>query len=349
MHSMKKKIFISITVLLLLAVFLGGCATGMTPSSWYGMTADSEQAYVAGGANVYAIDLNTQAEVWRFPIKLTVFAAPVLTTDGQLLVGGYDHVLYSLDPADASENWQFTGARDRWIGSPLVANDTIYAPNADYNLYALNLDGELLWSFKADQSLWGTPVTDGELIYFGSLGGRVYALDAATGELVWKVENEGAILGSLVLADGRLFTSLFSGSLVAFDTRDGDMLWQETLDSGAWSGPLLEADTLYVGDRDGSLYAFSLSGKKLWQKSLDGAIVSSPILMDGELAVGTDAGKVYFISLDGNDSRNISVEGKVYSPLLTAGTYLLITPTAGDSTVIALEEGAESWSFTPEK
>jgi len=37
----------------------------------------------------------------------------------------------------------------------------IYAPNADYNLYALDLKGQLQWTFEADQSIWGAPVSDG--------------------------------------------------------------------------------------------------------------------------------------------------------------------------------------------
>jgi outer membrane protein assembly factor BamB len=169
---MKTKLILPIAALIALSLFLGGCATGMTPSSWNGMTADADYVYVSGGTNVYAVNLETHAEAWRFPVKATVFSAPVLTADGQLLVGGYDHVLYSLDPADGSENWRFDQARDRYIGSPLVANEMIYAPNADYTLYAVDLDGDPLWSFKADQSLWGTPVTDGEFVYFGTLGGR---------------------------------------------------------------------------------------------------------------------------------------------------------------------------------
>ncbi len=56
------------------------------------------------------------------------------------------------------------------IGGVLVANNMIYAPNADYNLYALDLKGQLQWTFAADQSIWGAPVSDGTNVYFGTLG-----------------------------------------------------------------------------------------------------------------------------------------------------------------------------------
>ena len=65
----------------------------------------------------------------------------MLTPDGQLIVGGFDKKLYSLNPQTGQSNWQFTDAHDRFFGGVLVVNNMIYAPNADYNLYALNLKG----------------------------------------------------------------------------------------------------------------------------------------------------------------------------------------------------------------
>lgn len=349
---MKTKLLLPIAALLVVSLFLGGCATGMTPSSWNGMTSDADYAYISGGPYVYAINLETHAEAWRFQVKTSAFAAPVLTGDGQLLVGGYNNILYSLDPADASENWQFAQARDRWIGSPLVAEETIYAPNADYSLYALDMDGNLLWSFKADQSIWGTPVTDDELVYFGTLGSKVYALDVATGELAWEVEMDGAVLGSPVLQDGMLYFGLFNGALTALDSRDGNLLWQEALESWAWSGPLLAGETLYIGDGAGNLSAYSLRGDLLWKQELNGAIVGPPVLVAGEIVVGSDAGDIYFVSLDGEDVRTVSVGGQVYGPLQPAGTLILVSPTESESEslFIALDEnGAQAWDFTPAK
>jgi outer membrane protein assembly factor BamB len=348
-YSMKTKLILPIAILLALSLLLGGCATGMTPSSWHGMTADAGYVYISGGPYVYAVNLETHAEAWRFQIKTSVFAAPVLTGDGQLIVGGYDRSLYSLNPSNGNANWQFSHARDRWIGSPLVTDDAIYAPNADYSLYALDLKGNLLWSFRADQSIWGTPVMDGGNVYFGTLGGRIYALNALTGKVIWEVDTDGAILGSLVLNDNVLYTGLFTGSLAAYDPRDGSLFWQESLDSWAWSGPMLEGDTLYIGDGKGNLYAYTLDGNLVWKQELNGAIVGPPVLAAGGIAVGTDTGNVYLVSLDGEIIQTNSVDGQVYGPLLSAGSLVLVSATGGESLLVALDEGAQTWSFTPAK
>ena len=64
---MKKKYLVLIGLLLPLAVFLSGCAGGLTASAWPAMTADAKNVYLAGGPYVYAVNLQTGAQVWRFP------------------------------------------------------------------------------------------------------------------------------------------------------------------------------------------------------------------------------------------------------------------------------------------
>ena len=55
-------------VLLAASFLLAGCSgDAMMPSSWPGVAADAETAYVAHNQAVYAIDLATGAERWRFP------------------------------------------------------------------------------------------------------------------------------------------------------------------------------------------------------------------------------------------------------------------------------------------
>jgi len=89
-----------------LAVVLSGCAAGLTASAWPAMTVDAKNAYLAGGPYVYAVNLQTGAQVWRFPASSSAanpfYATPVLTPDGQLIVGGFDKKLYSINPQTAS-------------------------------------------------------------------------------------------------------------------------------------------------------------------------------------------------------------------------------------------------------
>jgi outer membrane protein assembly factor BamB len=359
---MKKKILILIGAMLALAITLGGCATGLTPSSWPGVTVDADNAYIAAGPYVYAVSLQTGVEVWRYPAKAATsnpfYAKPALTPDGQLIVSSFDKKLYSLDLVSGAENWRFEQAKDRWIGGALVTNDGIYAPNADYNLYALNLTGSPKWvaPFQADQSIWAAPVTDGTNIYFGTLGRQVYAVNSETGKQVWVQRVNGAILGAAVLgSDNTLFVGTFGNDLYSISTQDGTILNHRSLSSWIWHGPVTDGKNVYVGDANGNFYAFSANGlDQLWKQQLNGAIFASPLVIDNTIVAATESGNVYFMDNTGENVRPVTVSGKIYTTPVAAtisnGTLILVAPVGGDNVLVALDtKGATVWSFTPAK
>lgn len=110
---------------ILLAGLLSACGGSyISATSWPGLAADDQHAFVAYNQHIYAVDLETGNEAWRYPEKaeaaISFFADPLLTPDGQLLAPSYDHKLYSLDPATGNENWVFDSSTDRPIASPLV-------------------------------------------------------------------------------------------------------------------------------------------------------------------------------------------------------------------------------------
>ena len=359
---MKTKYLILLGVALVLAIVLGGCTSGLTASSWSGVTADANNAYIAGGPYVYAVNLQTGAEVWRFPAKAAAatpyYATPALTPDGQLIVASFDHKLYSLDPQSGVENWRFEQAHDRWIGGALITSDTIYAVNSDYNLYAVGFNGTAKWvaPFQADQAIWGTPVTDGTNIYFGTLGRQVYAVNAVTGKQVWMQKVDGAILGSPVLgADNNLYISTYAGTLVTLSTSSGKIVNSQKTSSWMWSGPAIDETYVYAGDAAGKLYAFPVSSSgQPWTQQLNGAILASPLVSGKTVVVGTEAGNLYFMDNTGQNVKPVAVPGKLYSNPVsvttTDGSLILVAPTGGTNLLVALDlNGATKWAFTPAK
>ena len=79
-------------------LLLAGCSgAAMTPSSWPGVSADSTTAYVASNQAVYAVDLATGAERWRFPATARPCHHPVRNPD--------DHRRWPGDPVATSAAW----------------------------------------------------------------------------------------------------------------------------------------------------------------------------------------------------------------------------------------------------
>jgi len=353
---MKTKFIYFTLGLLILAFLLSGCAGGMTPSSWAGITSDGETAYVAMASHVYAVQVSNGTERWRFPekpdAKKSFFAAPTLTDDGQLIVGGYDRILYSLSPSDGSINWTFEDSNDHFIGSAVAGNDMIFAPSSDYNLYALDMQGKLVWKFTAEQALWGQPVIDGINVYFGSMDHKVYALNMKTGKLVWSSELDGSILGAVTLdSDGVLYAGTLGDSVFALDSSSGKTIWQQAVSSRIWSAPVIGNGNLYVGDQEGKIFSLAAdSGKENWSIKPDGPVLGSPLLLADLVVIGTESGSLVAVDTAGKTAWSQTITGKLYSTPVLAGDLILVAPVEGDVTLIALDQnGTQQWVYTPAK
>tara|TARA_B100000586_G_scaffold147555_1_gene107147 strand:+ start:471 stop:2285 length:1815 start_codon:yes stop_codon:yes gene_type:complete len=106
------------------------------------------------------------------------------------------------------------GIQDSHEASPLVIGDTMYiiTPKPNY-VYALDLvrEGVIKWEFRPEipdletavrsaccgAQTRGLTYADGR-IFFATLDGQVFALDAETGDVVWQAENANVSVGESV-------------------------------------------------------------------------------------------------------------------------------------------------------
>jgi outer membrane protein assembly factor BamB len=357
---MKRSNLILLFTILILGAALSACAGGAgAASSWPGLSADENTAYLAFNQHVYAVNIANGAEKWRFPAeadnKITFYATPTLTQDGQLLVGGFDHVLYSLDPATGGQKWAYNGAANRYIGGPMISEEGIFAPNADETLYALDMTGKPLWSFKTGGANWARPEGDTECncLFLPSMDHRLYAVDADTGSLKWKTDDLG---GSLVgtpahSAENVLYVGTFNSEMLALDAESGKTIWRTPTTGWAWAGPGLKDDRLYFGDLSGAFYGLDAGdGTKVWEIQSDGAISETPLVTDDTIYFTTEAGSLYAVDFNGETKWTKPVGGKLYTTPVLAGDTLIVAPVGADSTLVALDlSGNQKWAFTPEK
>jgi outer membrane protein assembly factor BamB len=276
-----------------------------------------------------------------------------------LLVGGYDRVLYSLDPKNGKENgtgnWPFKEAKNHYVGSPLVSDAGIFAPNADDHLYALDLKGNLRWPFQTQGAQWAAPVTNPgcECVYLPSMDHRLYAIDAQTGKTKWQTDDlGGSMVGTPAYSpEGVLYIGTFNSEMLAVNAENGGILWQKPTDGWVWGGPVLKEGKLYYGDLSGSFYAMeAATGAVAWKIKPDGPIAQSPLLAEEAIYFTTQAGSVYAIDYAGNIRWNKTIGGKLYTSPALAGDKILVAPTGLDAYLIALDtNGAQVWQFIPEK
>ncbi len=362
---MKKTRFLTLVVLL---VILGGILSACTGgagvvSSFPGILVDSasETAYLASGAHVYAVNLANGTERWRYPekadAKITFYAPPALTEDGQLIQGGFDHKLYGLN-VTTRQPWTFASAKDVFIAQPLVAGGVIFAPNSDKSIYALDKTGALVWKAQATHAMWSRPVSDGTLLYAGSMDHHVYAFKQNSGAQVWKSDDlGGALVGDVALSPKNvLYIGTLSSKMAALDAASGKTLWQTPSKGWAWADPLIAGDLVIFSDLEGYIYALdAASGTIKWQVQPDTganrAITAAPVVVENTLYVASHAGVLYAIDLTtGVVSWNKTIGGKIYSDLALNGDHILIAPMEFTSALVSVDlQGNVSWNYTPAK
>ena len=359
------KTFLSV-VLLVTGIMLSSCTAGaLSASSWPGVVASQDTAYVAYTPGVFAVQLGNGSLAWRYPEKADntkQFFAPPAIADTLVIAGDFAKNLYGLDAKTGALKWTFSSATGRWIGGPLVVNNLILAPNGDNNLYALNFNGALQWKFKTDHSLWSQPVSDGKTVYFTSTDHKVYALQISTGQKIWSTDAGASLLSSPALNQDNsvLYVGTLGGQVVALDTAAGKVLWRFSTSGEVWGTPVFNKDVVYIGDRGNTVFAIDAkTGKSIWKADVgtnvigSGAIAQDGVIYatEGDPAASPGNGQVYDLSFsNGQKLWSHAINGKLYTSPVIAGDKILIAITSADKLLTVLDsKGNETWSFAVPK
>ncbi|MGE0458685.1 MAG: PQQ-binding-like beta-propeller repeat protein [Bauldia sp.] len=146
--------------------------------------------------------------------------------------------------------WQ-TGILDSHEASPLVIGDMMYivTPKPNY-VYALDLtrNGVITWEFRPDMNVEeatrqgccgaqtrGLNYAEGK-VFFNTLDGQVFALDAATGEALWRTVGADLAIGETTVGNMLVMNDLLvagnaggergvRGKVQAFDINTGNLQW----------------------------------------------------------------------------------------------------------------------------
>jgi outer membrane protein assembly factor BamB len=352
-RTMKKNGLFVVLSILMLGIFLTSCSNASTTTSWGGVSASDSAAYFTNTTTVLAVNAENGTLIWSYPEKASngrfFYAAPVVAGD-QLIVGDYVGAMVALGIKDGKELWKFADAKGHFVNSPLVINDLIIAPNSDANVYALDMDGNLVWKYSGTHAFWATPVSDGTNVYVTSLDHYIYDLDLKTGNLIWKTDLNSPIVGSPLLADdGTLYVGTLDNSMYALQASDGSQIWKQTVSGGVWSQPILTDGNLYFGDASGKINVLAAADGKSVVQSLDmqSAILGNGVLVGDHLVFGDEAGDVIYLGKEGSRVATPSVSGSVYSNLVFANGHLYVLSTKGDKPLYAFDEnGAQVWSYS---
>lgn len=292
------------------------------------------------GRSPFTLPINPPQERWRFATQGSITAAPAVASDGTIVIGSHDGMVYALT-ALGLPRWRYRTADMVWGTPVLVGDGTLYIGSDDDRLHALLLsDGTQRWAVAA-----GTCRRSGGRSPEGS-----------------RCDVEQVTLG----ADGTLY---IGGDGIYAVRSDGKVRWHFDPASGTSSAPSpepahrptpgLAARKIHCGSapsvaRNGTvyaicqevLYALGPDGSKRWEFSAQGEFESAPALSEDGLAyLGSDDRRLYALDALGQ-LRFMYLAGAPIRTAVALGRDGSVVFGCDDSAVYSVRsDGTLGWSF----
>ncbi len=219
-------------------------------------------------------------------------------------------------PADGAPGTAAGGWR-QWRGDPL---------NSAFSRGKAPEFKGIKWRFIADSEIVNSPVYADGVVYVGSRGGMLHAIDAAAGKRVWSVRHIPAVEGAqtpgftfsapLVFED-RICIGAEDGNVHCVARSDGHSLWKVSLGgegdtARVWSSPKTDGKLVFVGSLSGYVYAIDpMKGDVRWKVALGDSIAGSLAIVGGKQGIvpGKDK-RLHVIDLEkGVESWRCDVPG----------------------------------------
>ena len=178
---------------------------------------------------VYAIDLQTGAEKWKFknPTPQVGFNTAAAVRDGLVYLGDQDGTFFCLDARSGEQKW--TVKAEAEINS--AANfyqDKVLFGSQDATLYCLDAkSGKQLWTHGIGNQIRCSPTVIENRCFLAGCDGKLHVIDLSNGEEAGSVEIESPT-GS---------TPAASGELVYFGTEGAVFFcinWKELKEEWRW-------------------------------------------------------------------------------------------------------------------
>ncbi len=201
------------------------------------------------------------------------------------------------------------------------------APYPEGVIFPLEPASKLEFGGRVVRSL----VKSGGKLYFSTDKGVLYCLDERGRQVLWSYDASST-LGCAPAVGPAVIAVWDAANNVLGLSPDGALTWKTQLPETPSSDIALAHDRLYVGTREGNLYALSQSkGEVLWAFKTGGAVEAACVAWHESVVAASTDGLVYFVGRDGKLKHSWE-----------AGAAIRVTPLAeGDS----LYFGADDASF----
>ena len=116
--------------------------------------------------------------------------------------------------------------------------------------------GKLKWKFETGSHVKSSLTFDESknLIIFGSLDKKIYALDIMTGELKGQFETTEGIYSTPLVYKDHVYVASLDKHLYCFNLTTGQFAWDFTTSGRIFASPEVIDNSIFIGSNDGRLY-----------------------------------------------------------------------------------------------
>jgi hypothetical protein len=161
----------------------------------------------------------------QFAQSAHVRAQPVIV-DGVIYQGWMDGMIRAMDIEDGADLWT-VDTKGTILGSACVTGDRVIFSlflGDRGELQAYDRSGELQWTVQTPEPFFASPIAYRGIIYIGSLGSKLYAVDVEDGIVVWAKDLGGQVWGAAAAKNGIVVVEANDMKGYAFNT-EGTLVW----------------------------------------------------------------------------------------------------------------------------
>ena len=273
---------------------------GVEGSVRTGPLLDKDRLFVATesqpNGQVYALRLRDGHVLWRARAGSVVAPLVFDTTTAALYVGTDEGSVLRLDSDKGEVHWH-TVLSGAVRAGPLITPHGLLVATTSDTLYLLDPDhGAVRAQLALPGTVLATPATDGQRAYFGTVNGRIVAIDLASGTTVWDRPAGDAVYGAPALVRDTLFVMARNGQLWLIPVTQPDSARSHALGFVATAGPtpLASGGGVLVANITGDVVLVEPSdGSIRWRTQIPGPIDEPPLVRERELIVIGGHGNIH--------------------------------------------------------
>ncbi len=225
---------------------------------------------------IFSLNIKDGTRIWDVLsissfIKSQNLLSLAISKKGDLIILNSSADLYKIDGNTGEVYWYsntlgslLPDATDFFISSEIVITDDEIIFSAGPSIFSYNLNtGSINWEKKV--SAIGTPIIDGENIFFTTSNGYFVIMNRVTGKIIFstnilkilKKKNRKTKITSFIMGSGKLYSVTLSGHLIVSSAISGKVEYFKKIGDPITSYPIINNGKLYILTENSKIIGFN--------------------------------------------------------------------------------------------